>query len=244
MKQLLLFILVSLCVHASAQDSIFYVAAKSGLTLRQSPSLNGKVLGKLNYADKIIIAEYVIDSSAFFIDGFRSEWVKVRVKGMQGFIANAFLFAMPPPQNNTATIKNYLDQLSKVAAVVNYGERDENAEEAYNARTKTLYKNGAEVMDQSGYEWASTTYVLPKFSLANAFQLLRLIPEFKQLINSNSIFPTKTKNSTDINIEVSFKKECNDCIDKISFHSEKDAYEDLDIFEVNGEIYIVYQTGD
>jgi hypothetical protein len=245
MKQLLLIIFVSFWLQASAQDSVFYVTARSGLSIRQSPSVNGKIIGKLNYGDKVIIKENVIDSSVLYIDGFPSGWAKVNAKGLQGYIVDVFLFSIPPPQINTTTIKSYLTQLSKVAAVVNYGDQDKNPEEeTYSARTKTLYKNGAEIIEHSGYEWLSTTYVLPKFSLESAFQLLRLIPEFKQLVNSSTAFPAKDKKTTDLTIELTFNKGCTDCIDKISFHSEKDTFEDLDIFEINGEVYIVYQTGD
>jgi hypothetical protein len=232
---------------ASAQDSIWYVAAKSGLSLRAAPSVNGRLVSKLTYGEKLVIEEYVVDSGIFKIEGFESKWLRVSGNGKKGYVASAFLFPMPPPANNIKTIRAYLNQVSREVCTVKYGEQNENAEEKYDAKSKTLYRNGAEVFVEEGYEWGSATYVLPAFNIQTAFQLLRLIPEFPQFITATSVLPVKNQKTTGPEIKVYKREECQGefkhCIQRIRFYSEDEVMEQLELFELGNEIYISYESG-
>jgi hypothetical protein len=248
MRELVVAILLSLSVNAlPAQDSILFVAAKNGLSLRAKPSVSAQVISKLTYGQKVVRKEYVVDTGLFTVEGFESEWIHVSVSGKEGFVASAFLFPVIPPMNNVKTIKDYLNQVSKAVCTVEYGERSESAEDNYDARAKVLYKNGAEVLKEVGYEWASTGYVLPGFDIQSAFHLLRLIPEFSGFVNPNTIFPMKSTKSNDVEIKVFREDNCDDgfrhCIQKIKFYSEKESIDQLQLLELNGEVYIIYESG-
>jgi uncharacterized protein YgiM (DUF1202 family) len=248
MKTLALAIFLSLSFQCLlAQDSIWYVAAKNGLSLRTDPSLSGKVITKLPYGEKITIIEYVYDTSVIVLEGFESEWISVSANGKHGYVASAFLLSSPPPRNNVKTIKEYLDQVSKQVCSVKYGEWNENAEEKYDAKTRTLYKNGSVASTEEGYEWSSTGYVLPGYNIQNAFHLLRLIPEFGQFIKPGSVFPVKDQKKDGVEMKVFKGVTCpgrfKHCIDRIRFYSENDEMTELEIIELNGEAHIIYESG-
>lgn len=248
MKRLLLLLLsLPLQLFANSDDSVYmYVAAKSGLTLRETPATTGKVIGKINYGERVLIHEYVPGVPAFVVDGFRSYWVKVAATGKTGYLADAFLFSIPPPAAGTKTFKQYLDQLSLVSCVVKYGNHDENAEESYNARTKTLFKNGAEIYDGVGYESVSTTYVLPQVSIQQAFQLLRLIPQYAMFVKADTPLPRMDSKTATTSVHVTNSKDCLPgafCLEGISFYTEGDGITEMKIFTVNDEVYIVFETG-
>ncbi|MEI9912555.1 MAG: hypothetical protein WDO71_24665 [Bacteroidota bacterium] len=88
-------------------------------------------------------------------------------------------------------MQEYLTQLSAPFGsklVVKTG-----SEEMGTETHKQLYKNGSEWHEFQGYEYGSTTYFLPEFTLQQGFLLVRMIAEFSEAIDEKDEFPRKDK---------------------------------------------------
>jgi hypothetical protein len=78
---------------ATAQQEEAYVAAESGLSLRDQPDVSGKMLTKLAYGDIIGILEET-DKKLVVLDGgekISGEWVKVETTNHIGYVFNGYL---------------------------------------------------------------------------------------------------------------------------------------------------------
>jgi hypothetical protein len=78
----------------SKKDNFYFVKAKSGLTQRSEPSINGKSLGKLTYKTKVRVLnrtdiEMTINDGGKLIKGY---WVQIEYKGEQPYDHSFFVF--------------------------------------------------------------------------------------------------------------------------------------------------------
>ena len=207
---LLLFpLLAGLCISiaVSGQES-WYVAARSGLSIREKPDPKSTVLGKIPYATKITVSypENIVNINT---EGMVGAWAKTTYDGKTGYIVNSYLFPFPPPKVTVKTMKDYLAQLSPPFGsklVVKSGNAN-NVEEGGWELHKQLYKNGGEWHAFLGYEYNSNTYYIPDFTITQGFLLLRMIPEFKDAWNEKDEFPTETKTIKKGDVEYSIKVE-------------------------------------
>ncbi|HYH16799.1 MAG TPA: SH3 domain-containing protein [Flavisolibacter sp.] len=183
------FLLFQVCIHLYAQKinpSFQYVAAKSGLIIREQAMQTAKVMGKIPYGEKINLIDDD-DSRPITIDGFNGKWVKVTYNNVTGYIANCFLLPLPPPAPGIARLEAYLDKISTpvgpdVTVTYEYpGDAD--------ALTKRLYKNGAEQHTHGVNEYASTITFLPYFTLQQAYLLVQLLQQYPEYVPANAFFP-------------------------------------------------------
>ncbi|RZN83632.1 MAG: SH3 domain-containing protein [Winogradskyella sp.] len=88
----LIVILVAFSLCAQSQD-IAYVAAESGLSIREKPSLGSKKIGKLEYRQQVKITGNSNVSFSLYDEGkeVSGEWVKIETKQGSGYVFDGFL---------------------------------------------------------------------------------------------------------------------------------------------------------
>jgi len=105
---------VSLSASAQQMDVPMYVAAKTGLSMREKPDANAKVLDKIPYGTK----NFLIDEDGAWKDiiteGLTGYWRKVKFNNKSGYIVDSYLFPWPPPK--LATVRKMKQYLAQVAA--------------------------------------------------------------------------------------------------------------------------------
>jgi hypothetical protein len=92
LKQILAVVVLMNVALASAQQEA-YVAAESGLSLRDQPDVSGKMLTKLAYGEVIGVLEET-DIKLVIVDAGKKvsgEWVKVETRNHIGYVFNGYL---------------------------------------------------------------------------------------------------------------------------------------------------------
>lgn len=190
-------VFVSCTLHS--QNDPLYVAAKTGLSIREKPDPASKVLDKIPYGTKLNLIDEDGGSTTIITEQLTGYWRKVKYHNKTGYIVDSYLFPWPPPK--LATVKEMKQYLAQVSVpfgqklVIRSAAAPQIPESGWQL-SKQLYKNGAEHHNFLAYEYASDTYFLPGFSLQQGFLLLRLIPEFKDVFGEKDEFPTASKTIT------------------------------------------------
>jgi uncharacterized protein YgiM (DUF1202 family) len=197
MKKIIFLAFLCVAISAAAQQSgTLYVAAKTGLSIREKPETGAKVLDKIPYGTKITLLETDHEKKSIITEGMTGYWQKVKYNNKTGYIIDSYLLPWTPPKLATVKeMKNYLTQVTVpfgAKLVVRSGTMNNISEGGWQLN-KQLYKNGAEWHQHLGYEYGSDVYYLPGFSLQQGFLLLRLIPEFNNVFGEKDEFPTESK---------------------------------------------------
>lgn len=109
LKMILAFVFACNLAVVTAQQNEVYVAAESGLSLREQPDISAKMLSKLAYGEAIGILEKT-DKKLVILDGGKKvsgEWVKVETRTHIGYVFDGYL----SPNKIARTIRVDLDQL-------------------------------------------------------------------------------------------------------------------------------------
>jgi len=93
----------------AAKRPTVYVAAPSGISLREGPTKRAAKIETLPYGTKI--SNYNYTENWDTIDGYGGTWLRVAVNGKDGYIFGGYTIPITPPKSNT---KNLLDYLSEV----------------------------------------------------------------------------------------------------------------------------------
>lgn len=250
MRNFFLLALIVTTIDCMAQwPGSFYVAAKSGLSLREKQDINSKVLVKIPYGTKITVAypDETINISSEGIDG---AWAKTTFNGKSGYVVNSYLLPWPPPKATVKTLKQYLPQVSVIAGtpVVVKSASIESLESGGSNMKKQVFKNGSEYHEESFYESNNDIYFLPGFTLQQGFVLIRLIAEFKDVFAENAVFPntdlTTKRGQSDYIIKVEKEKMGDsDWINKITVEYEDGAYYTFEMFQLGGQLVISFGGG-
>ncbi len=250
MKKCFLFVLTLITTTSFTQNAltIGYVAAKSGLSMRDKPDAKAAVLVKIPYGTKLTVnyPEEIINIST---EGMEGAWAKTTYNGKTGYIVNSYLLPGAPPKAGTKTMKDYLSQLSAPAGtlVIQKNGNTNDPESLGSTLKKQLYKNGAEYHEEQFYESNNNNYFLPGFTIQQGFILVRLIPEFKNVFNDKDEFPGTSKTFKKDNREymVKVEKDADDAnwIEKISVEYEDGAIYHFSILTVGGQLMIVFGGG-
>jgi hypothetical protein len=249
---LLPLLIVSLGI-AAQQSGTMYVAAKSGLSIREKPDAAAKVLDKIPYGTKITLIPDTIELKSLVTEGITGYWQKVKYNNKTGYILDSYLFPWPPPKLATVKeMKNYFAQVTVPFGgklVIKNGTIHNIEEDGWEI-SKQLYKNGAEWHQYFGYESASSAYFLPGFSMEQGFLLVRLIPEFKDVFGEKDEFPTenKTFKKGDVEYTLTVNKlvwegQTHPEVEKIHVEFSPDASYFFDLQIVNGELVITFGGG-
>jgi hypothetical protein len=251
MRKLFLFLLMLASLQLAAQQSgTLYVAAKTGLSMRDKPDAAAKVLDKIPYGTKITIIQVDEELKSIVTEGIEGYWQKVKYNNKTGYILDSYLFPWPPPKLATVKeMKNYFAQVTVPFGgklIVKSGTMN-NIEEGGWQLDKQLYKNGAECHQFHGYEYGSDTYFLPNFTIQQGFLLLRLIPEFKEVFGEKDEFPIKSttikKGDIEYLIKVDNWQEDSPYIQKIHIEFSPDASYIFDMYMHDGQLVIFYGSG-
>jgi uncharacterized protein YgiM (DUF1202 family) len=253
MRKLLAIIFILTAFAASAQYVTVkdeYVAAKTGLSIREKPEAGAAVLEKIPYGTKIKTTYNYDELKTVVVEEMEGYWVKTTYKGKTGYVVSSYLLPVAAPGATVKTMKDYLAQLSAVAApalTVKNGTTQEIGEGGYILK-KQFYKNGAEHHDITWYEANEDVYFLPGLSLQQGFVLVRLIPEFKTVFAATDVFPTENKTRKlkpeggDYKITVT-KTEETKTISKITVEFSEGAYYTFYMFEMAGQLVISFGGG-
>lgn len=207
-------LLLFLCPFASraqVQTIPMYVAHKPGLSIREKPDVKARVLTKIPYGTKINLAyEQGGDTILVNTEGFSSYFRKISFNNTTGYIISAYLLPVPPPKTTVKNLDDYLLQLSpKAGAMVEVKKGTmNNIAEGGTVSRKQLYKNGAEHHAFEAYEYNSDTWFLPDLTVQQVWLLLRLIPDWKDVVDDKTELPVTSKKITKKeNIEFDIKVE-------------------------------------
>lgn len=255
MRLLFINLLFLISFDLSAQPyGTYYVAAKTSLSLRETPDPNGKVLDKIPYGTKVTTLEEEGEWKEIITEGMTGYWRKVKYNNKTGYIVDNYLLPWAPPK--LATVKDLKQYLAQVSfpfgqkLVLKSGSMSEITEGGWQL-SKQLYKNGAEYHDFMGYEYGSDTYYLPGFSLQQGFILCRLIAEFKDVFGEKDEFPSASKKYTKEGREYELKLmrigEGDDTspftIEKIKIGFEDGAYYEFEMYMQDNQLVIFFSGG-
>jgi len=100
----LLAIIVATIASASNPHPFFsneetvYVTAPSGLTLREAPNLNARIIEIIPFGESIqVLIEESLEMDSQRIDWVDGQWIKVNFEGEEGFVFDGFLSHLPVP---------------------------------------------------------------------------------------------------------------------------------------------------
>ncbi|WP_178986573.1 SH3 domain-containing protein [Winogradskyella helgolandensis] len=109
LKQILAIVMLLSVTVVTAQQTA-YVAAESGLSLRDQPDISAKLLSKLSYGEAIGVIENT-NKELVVVDGGKKvsgEWVKVETRNHIGYVFNGYLSST----KISKTIRLDLDKLN------------------------------------------------------------------------------------------------------------------------------------
>jgi hypothetical protein len=252
---LLAFLFISLQSTAQLTDGTYYVAAKTGLSIREKADPASKVLEKIPYGTKVTTIPEDGGWKEIVTESLTGYWKKVKYNNKTGYIVDSYLLPWPPPK--LATIKDLKQYLAQVAAqfgqklVTKSGSMQQLTESGWEL-TKQLYKNGAEWHQYYAYEYNSDTYFLPDFSLQQGFLLCRLIPEFKEVFGEKDEFPTSSKiiKKGENEFEIKISRTTDEIENKSPFTIEKikisfadGAYYEFEMYMQDNQLVIFFSGG-
>ncbi len=252
---LIAFLVVSLHSIAQLPDGTYYVAARSGLTIREKADPASKVLERIPYGTKVITMPEDGGWKEIITEGLTGYWKKVKYNNKTGYIVDSYLLPWAPPKLSTIKdLKQYLAQAAPLFGqklITRSGTTNQVTEDGWEL-TKQLHKNGAEWHQYFAYEYNSDTYFLPGFSLQQGFLLLRLIPEFKELFGEKDEFPTSSKTikrgEKEFDIKIINTTEGGEytgpiTIEKIKVSFESGAYYQFEMYMQDNQLVIFFSGG-
>lgn len=253
MKKIFLLAMLFASLTLTAQQTgTVYVAARTGLSIREKPEIGAKVLDKIPYGTKITLLEMDQERISVKTEGMMGYWGKVKYNNKVGYIIDSYLFPWPPPK--LAVVKDMKGYIAQVTTpfggkLITKSGSMNNIEEGGWELRKQLYKNGAEWQQFLGYEYGSDAYFLPGFSMQQGFLLLRLIPEFKEVFGEKDEMPTESKKfkKGEIEYEVTVTSqnfgEGFQWIEKIKVEYADGASYTFEMYLLDNQLVIFYGSG-
>lgn len=235
---------------AKAQN-YYYAAAKTGISLREAPTASAKVLEKIAYAEKVEPLADTMSSKAITTEGFNGFWWKVKYNNKEGYVVSNYLLSVPPPKAGTKNLKEYFAQLSSATAspLVIKKTNDALNEMGESSLTKQFFKNGMEWHEAQGYETSSEVYILPGFTIEQAFLLLRILNQYSNCIAEKDPFPTKKSSITSsigektVDVEHDMFDGKPGEIKKVIITNTQGAITELSIFLLDNQAVIYWTSG-
>lgn len=256
-KILCLICLLIVFQNTKAGVELYYTIAQNGLNMRSAPSDKASVLVTIPYGSQVAMVENT-DVSNFEIyqiniNGMSCNWTKVKYKGQEGFVIDAYLLPWAAPKAGTESLAQYLKQISqpmgKPWTDKKIAKGNDIAEEMDYKSTRQLYQNGWFYTSQEGYEYFGEGFLIPNISIYQAYCLLQVLSDFKIPFQYNTTL--KVGNTTYKQAEgeeVLWKVEAEN-YGGINFHNKIEiqwpdgAYYTLQILFVGSGIFINYGGG-
>lgn len=169
------------------EGDVLRVSTKSGLKLREEPSLNSRVFAKMQMGDEVTVLNTLSFEREQTIELVEGSWVYVDYHGMTGYTFDGFLSKLPLPSNGfsiTELIELHYDVVSSRDTVY-AGEQMKNTR---------VYENGIEVMNYYGEGGGYTEVRLPGVRLSEAYVFcMNTMPEFVEFAKRMRVKRNKNK---------------------------------------------------
>jgi len=149
---------------------VLYVWAKTGLNLRQAPTIHAKRLTILLPGSEVKVLGFTQkrlaiktlratddEQNPFVIKG---NWILVQVGDIQGFVLDTYLLPIQAPKKGES-MKQYLIGMSEKVAALGTTEEDY----TFSAQTK----NNISIQYESGEYYQNITVTIPEFSIEDGF---------------------------------------------------------------------------
>lgn len=198
-KYLLTIFISSITLTLSAQIDTLYVWAESGLLLRDKPNVDGKVVGKLDYGDTVVVTRVPKNSQYSYVaipgkkvEHLNSAEVKLEGHFVELAIGDSTAFAFD----------GYLSQLLPVKiTTTKYGEKKRESWKQYFDRTKgvlntvvtkkrsekierVIYTDGTILSELSAEGYGGISIVMPEMSTNEVYLLIQGINGIEYLIEN------------------------------------------------------------
>lgn len=244
------------------KNKIVFIAAITGMNLREAPHRNSKVIHSLPYSQKVEVLEKTDITEV--IDGLEGEWIKVGVEGKEGYIFNGYILSVLPPNlHPTTTMESYFSEnlLTKGQKEVSRKVYDissesykktkipaekavvENESDLFEIRQE--YAGGFVYSEEMAYESRQEIGFLPGLTIQEGFLMARVFQptlgyEGCELNIKNLSFPRENNTfhiSPDCTFDLTVSHK-NDKIVKISINHSNLGYHGLEITDMNKGIEI------
>ena len=250
MKHFIAVLITCLICGATAAQTNYYAAAKNGLSIREQPDVNAKVLDKIPYGQKFELQKNAVEMKPISVEGFSGYWWLVKYNDKKGYIVSSYALQSSPPAAGVKKLEDYFAQISSVnGSAVVIKEPAPEGEEG-NQLKKQLYKNGMEWHETQGYEYGAALYIMPGYTVEQAFLLVRLLGQYPDIINSKDVFPGKnSKSKTDIAekfVEVErqlLENGGQGPVKKVKIIHTQGAISEFEIFMIDNQVLISYSSG-
>jgi uncharacterized protein YgiM (DUF1202 family) len=203
-RRFLFIFLFALFFCKAFSQQTYYVSYRTGLSMRKQPGVGNKVLDKIPYGTKLELIKDTVNVIEITTEGFTGYWWKVKYKNQIGYVISAYILPAIPPKTASKTLEQYFNQISRpygkplVLGKKNFaGILDKHIQ-----LKKQLFNNGMEYHQVTGYEYNAELYILPGFTIEQAYLLVRLVNQFPYIIDENDPMPV---NDTSFNNEQSEK---------------------------------------
>ena len=161
------------------EGAVLQVIAKSGLKLREEPSLNARVFTTMDWGDEVTVLNTMGFERSQTIELVEGNWVYVSYQGFKGFAFDGFLSDLPLPASNF----DLFELIELTYDVVEY--RDSVLSDLGSEQKVRIYENGFELRNFYSDGGTFTELVLPNTRLSEAYMLCQnTIPSFDEFMKN------------------------------------------------------------
>lgn len=173
-------------INSYMEGDTLHVWADGGLTIRETNAVSGKKITIIPYGEKVVVLETMLypepsDSVSFFeswkdADGqqyigylLKGRWVKIKYKGIYGFVFDGYLSHFPAPQSyGEKGYENLTAYLERV-----FGIKDQQSRSGDEYVMKEVYYGKGITSKSLGTKTANVKYIFPNFSIQEALILIK-----------------------------------------------------------------------
>jgi hypothetical protein len=139
-----------------------YVYARSGLTLREKPQIDGAKLTSLPFGTKVNVIDDDLESDPFSAKEpcgleISGHWVKVKHGQKEGYLFDGFLLTHGPD-----AVQEPVTYWTSVSKVKSTSDKGPHADVEYYEYASTVWENGVSYVSQGYVGGSSSTLILPK----------------------------------------------------------------------------------
>jgi hypothetical protein len=207
MKNTILIILLSFIgssIHSApipSQDPL-KVIAFSGLKLRTSPDMNGKVLKVIPFGEKVFLKER--QNKSLTVEWLEGQWALVEFEGKSGYVLDAFLTSLPIPMNDYELSQSDADISFPLLSWVEHNfkliAKTDTVENQMYTKIVQHFEKGITVSRKEGPHAYQLVVEIPGIRLGDAYNLSRsllLTKLERKLFEESSVFISNESSTVD-----------------------------------------------
>jgi hypothetical protein len=173
-----MFLFVSIVIHA--QNLTKYVAAKSGLIIRDKPSADGEIIDVLDFNEKVGIESNLhLDTIQYRV----ANWHRIRVdsSNVSGYVFGGYLNRKPLPDFEYSSLRIFMNHLIESYEVEYEIKRE--GEESLKFQNRSIRIQGSVnhlLVHDYGYEWKNVELNLFDWSLYEIINIIEIATWFDE----------------------------------------------------------------